>query len=170
MRLKIIQRLDGQWLTLLQESSRLSFILGHPNFRYQPGFWGEYDFVVVSSVVLQRIGQIMKRLQILCNVLGSFGSAQVWNHWLQEAGATLVGTGARGHAGSQGNVAGTAQGSGKRHGAGGVVAAALKHKIPAPILLPLHPCLYIFYSLLSVFGSRLENQCGCVIRGVVEMT
>lgn len=38
-----------------------------------------------------------------CNVLGSPGSAQVWNHWLQEAGATCLGTGACYHAGSQGN-------------------------------------------------------------------
>lgn len=42
-------------------------------------------------------------LAIFGNVLGSFGSAQVWNHWLQEAGTTRMGTGACYHAGSQGN-------------------------------------------------------------------
>lgn len=55
------QTLDGQWLTVLQYSSKLSFILQHADFGYQPGFLWEYDFVVVCQVLF--VGQIMKCLQ-----------------------------------------------------------------------------------------------------------
>lgn len=56
----------------------------------------------MPGITLQQVGHY-EMTAIFCNVLGSPGSAQVWNHWLQEAGATHLGTGACYHAGSQGN-------------------------------------------------------------------